>query len=301
MHADRVARAHLSVVPGQHSAAAEFIYAIFAVFGSGAATALAIVLATRNGLPLFYVGLAVTFLLLTAIGVTGGLHRLFTHRSYKSKRWLAVTLAIAGTASGQGFFLRWIYEHRVHHRGTDLPGDPHSPYFDGERRLSKFAGLLHSHIGWLFKPRPDIDRNTILDLANDPVWVAIDKFSPLITALSLLLAGLLGMLYEATPYGFLLGVLWGGFVRMFVMYHITWAVNSVCHMFGARVAGQAHNATNQMLIGLLALGEGWHANHHEAPASARHGGPGQLDVTYLFLLAMRKLGWVWDLRLPKTG
>jgi stearoyl-CoA desaturase (delta-9 desaturase) len=158
---------------------------------------------------------------------------------------------------------------------------------------------VHSHIGWLFKPRPPIDRNTILDLATDPLWVAMDRLSPLITFGGLLLAGLFGALYEHTAYGFVRGMLWGGFVRMFALYHITWAVNSVCHFFGGRIAGQTHRATNHALFGILALGEGWHANHHEAPAAARHGGPGQLDLTYLFLLAMRRAGWVWDLRMPK--
>ena len=289
-----------TVLPGiEHSASAEFIFAIFAVFGSAAGTGLALFYAARDGLPIFYFALLVSFLLLTAIGVTGGLHRLFTHRSYKSKRGLALFLALAGTAAGQGFFLRWVYEHRLHHRRTDVPGDPHTPYFDGDRALGAAAGLLHSHLGWLFKPRPPIERDAILDLVSDPLWLLIDRWTVAITALGLLLPGLAGLAYASTWHGFVLGVLWGGLVRMFTMYHITWSVNSICHFFGGRTSGQTHRATNHALIGWLALGEGWHSNHHEAPASARHGGPGQIDLTYLFLLAMRRLGLVWDLRLPK--
>jgi stearoyl-CoA desaturase (Delta-9 desaturase) len=287
------------VEPLQHSAAAELIYTFFAVFGTGAGTVYALYLAARDGLSPFYLGLLIAFDLITAFGVTAGLHRLFSHRSYKSTRWMAVLLSIAGTASGQGFFFRWIYEHRVHHRTTDQPGDPHSPYYCGERRLGMVEGLLHSHVLWLFRPRQDIERKIVLDLADDPVWIAIDRWSPVITVVGVLLAGLFGYLYERSAHGFLLGVLWGGFVRMFVIYQVTWSVNSIGHSFGTRIAAKGHKATNNALLGWIALGDGWHANHHDDPSAARHGGPGQSDTTYLLLCAAKRCGWVWDMRMPK--
>ncbi len=294
----RISLSHPLAVPGRHSFAAELSYVFFMLGVTTVATAIAIWLAVAEGLELFFVVLTVVYLAITTFGVTGGLHRYFSHKSFRCKRWLEIVLALLGTLAGQDFFIRWIYVHRVHHRYTDQPGDPHSPWYDGEKRLGVVRGLIHAHNGWLFRPEPAVVPSVVPDLLRDPVLVAIDRLSPLITLAGVILPGLIALLYEPSLHAFMLGVLWAGFVRLFIMYHVSWGVNSFGHRFGGKVPDQTHNARNNPLLGILTFGDGWHANHHEFAASARHGFGAQLDITYLILCAMAKLGWVWDLRLP---
>ncbi len=285
-------------VPGRHSFTAESWYVFFMLGVTPSATVAAVALAAWEGIEPFYLVLAVVYLSFTTLGVTAGLHRYFSHKSFHCKRWLEIVLALLGTVAGQDYFIRWVYVHRVHHRHTDCAGDPHSPWYDGDKPLRLLEGLLHAHNGWLFRPEPAVVPNVVPDILRDPVLVAIDRYSPLITLGGVILPGCIALLWEPSLHSFTLGVLWAGFVRLFIMYHVSWGVNSFGHRFGAKVPDQPHDARNNVLLGLIAFGDGWHANHHEFAASARHGFGWQLDVTYLVLCAMGKLGWVWDMRLP---
>lgn len=281
----------------EHSVHAEWAYSIFAVFGTGAGTLFAVDHALRRGVDVFFPLLCLGLLLLNAVCVTGGLHRGLAHGGYRAHPWLRRGMLAVAVSAGQGFPIRWVFEHRLHHRRADQPGDPHSPYFDGTRPLGFAHGILHAHVLWLFKPRPVIDPRAVRDLLRDPTVVWLDRHAPWITLVGLLVPGVLALGREATLEAFGAGVLWGGLVRLFLLYHISWSVNSLCHR-GGRSQG-ALVARNRPLFGLLAAGEGWHQNHHQFPASARHGfGRTQPDLTWWVLSRLARLGLVWDLKLP---
>ena len=287
-----------SAVPGRHAFWAEQAYVFFMLGVTTAGAAAALALAVIHGVAWFYIALFGVTVLYTTFGVTAGLHRYFSHKSFRCKRWFEVLLAALGISAGQDFFIRWVYVHRVHHRNTDVLGDPHSPYFDRARPSSGLYGLYYSHIGWLFHRQHEVETSVVPDLVRDPLWVAMDRYSPLLTLLGLLLPGGLSLLYQPTAFSFVQGVLWGGFARLFLIYHVSWGVNSLGHYFGPKVPGQDHGARNNIVLGVITLGDGWHANHHEYASSARHGFGWQLDLTYLALRVCERLGWVWDLKLP---
>lgn len=287
---------------GRHGFPAEQAYVIFMVFVTPCAALAGLVWAVLDGAAMHHWVVFAVWLYLSTIGITAGLHRLFSHRSFVAARPLELALAVLGTTAGQDFFLRWIYVHRLHHRYTDQPGDPHSPWFDGERSLGVVEGLLHAHNGWLFRREPAVRPELIRDLLRDPALVAVDRWSPAILAVGVLLPGLIALVFEPTPVAFGKGVLIGGFLRLFVMYQLGWGVNSFGHRFGRRLDGQQHHARNNAALGLLAFGDGWHANHHEHPGSARHGFGTQVDVTWWTLVLFERLGWVRSLRVhPPEG
>lgn len=279
----------------------EHTYSWWQTGGTSAGVFAALLLHVREVdiAPGFYM-LAVVGAVLTGFGVTMGLHRLYSHQSFRARRPLALALFVLGTAAGQGYPIRWIYDHRVHHRYTDVPGDPHSPLWWGSRRLGLAAGFLHAHCLWLFRERMPLDGRIVKDIAGDQTLVRIDRVAPLIVVCGLLLPGFLGLVIEPAPVGFVKGVLWGGLVRMFLLNHVTWSVNSVCHMVGGRPSGLSNQARNNPVVGILALGEGWHGNHHLDPSSARHGWRWyQFDFTWYVLRLLQSLGLISSVRSPR--
>jgi stearoyl-CoA desaturase (delta-9 desaturase) len=277
----------------------EKVLAYWLVVGTAIGTLAALTLAALGSPPaaLHLASGAISFVMV-GLGVTLGLHRFFTHRSFSAARWLQVVLAGIGSASGQGHFLRWVFEHRLHHRLEDQPGDPHSPYWWGSEPLSGWRGFLHAHFLWLLRERPLPTDAVVGDIARDRALMAIDRASPLIAFAGILLPGVLSVaIWKPGWESFLLGCLWGGVVRMFLLAHVTWAVNSVCHIVGSTPPGYTGRARNNVVIGILAVGEGWHANHHERPRRARHGVEWwQFDLSYLVLKALAFTGAVWDLK-----
>jgi stearoyl-CoA desaturase (delta-9 desaturase) len=246
-----------------------------------------------------HLSLFVGMYLLTAVGVTVGFHRLFTHRSFETNRVVQFVLAALGSMAVQGPLLKWVAMHRRHHQHSDEPGDPHSPHTLGRGVLGVLRGLWHAHLGWVFKPDPAGLVRYVRDLRKDaPVRMASALF-PLWVILGLLLPALLGGLLTLSWGGALLGFLWGGLARIFFVHHVTWSINSVCHFWGKQPF-QAHDESrNNFLFGVLALGEGWHNNHHAHPQSARHGLRWwQLDVSYLIIRALGLCGLAWNIRLP---
>jgi stearoyl-CoA desaturase (delta-9 desaturase) len=237
--------------------------------------------------------LLIAFYLLTAVGVTVGFHRLLTHRSFQTYPWLERTFAVLGSMSIQGSVLDWVADHRKHHAHTDEEGDPHSPHVGHGTGLS---GLWHAHMGWLTETQGQADwKRYATDLYEDPKMRTIGRRFPLIALLSLLLPALAGYaLHGWTLEGAIRGLVWGGLVRIFLVHHVTWSVNSVCHFFGKRRFEIEDRSTNVAWLSLVSLGESWHHNHHAFPRSAEHGlRRWEIDPSALIIRTLERLGLAW--------
>lgn len=243
------------------------------------------------------VALAITYLL-TGFGITVGFHRLFTHRSFRTKPALRGLLAAMGSAAVEGPVIEWVANHRKHHQFSDQRGDPHSPHVDyGHGWRGALAGLYHAHIGWIFSGDALADRERYAkDLLADPVVAFVDR-----TFLLWVLAGLafpfaIGFALTGTLGGALTALLWGGAVRMFCLHHATFSINSLCHFFGRRRYDTDDESRNLHWLALPTLGEAWHNNHHAFPTSARHGLRWwQLDPSAWFISLLQHLGLAWDI------
>ncbi|HEY1683981.1 MAG TPA: acyl-CoA desaturase [Tepidisphaeraceae bacterium] len=235
----------------------------------------------------------------TGFGVTIGYHRLLTHRSFETTRPLRLLLAILGAAAGQGMVIRWCATHRRHHQQADRDGDPHSPHLHGSGLIAMIQGFWHAHVGWVFGPDKRQLARSVPDLLSDRSLLLIDRLYFLWIGLGLLLPALLLGCCFRSWHGFFAGLLWGGLVRICLMQHVTWSVNSVCHIWGRRPFNSGDHSTNNMAVAVLSLGEGWHNNHHAFPTSARHGLRWwQFDPSYFLISIMKRLGLAWNVRLP---
>ncbi|RMF75494.1 MAG: acyl-CoA desaturase [Planctomycetota bacterium] len=235
----------------------------------------------------------------TGLGVTVGYHRLFTHRSFETVRPVKIALAILGSMAVEGPLLRWVATHRRHHQHSDRPDDPHSPHHYGVGVRAILAGWWHAHMGWIFRPlAPGLDRY-VRDLAQDRGLRRISQTFGVWVVVGLLAPAIAGGVIAGTWWGVLLGFLWGGLVRVFVVHHVTWSINSVCHLWGSRPYATRDRSRNNLLFGVLGFGEGWHNNHHAFPTSARHGLRWwQFDTSYLFIRLLESLGLAWRVRVP---
>lgn len=226
----------------------------------------------------------------TGMGITIGYHRLFTHRSFETIRPIKLLLAVLGSMAIQGPLLRWVATHRRHHQHSDQVDDPHSPHKYGKGLLRAVAGWWHAHIGWMFKPETPELEFYVQDLKRDGLLQRVSRLFGVWVALGLLMPALAGGLITGTWQGAFLGFLWGGLVRAFLGHHVTWSINSVCHLWGSRPYQTSDHSRNNIVFGVLAFGEGWHNNHHAFPTSAKHGLRWwQLDMSYL---AIRVLEWM---------
>jgi len=235
---------------------------------------------------------------LTQLGVTVGFHRLFTHRSFKTVPAVQLILGILGSLSVQGPLIYWVAVHRRHHQHSDEPGDPHSPFLQGWPAAA-WRGFWHSHIGWMLRHEPESWLTYAPDLLKSRLAFWITRWYGVWVVSGLLFPALLGGLLDGSLGGAASGFLWGGLVRIFVVHHITWSINSVCHLFGSRPFDSRDHSRNNWVCGLLALGEGWHNNHHAFPTSARHGLMWwQLDPSYGVILLLERLGVAWDVKRP---
>jgi stearoyl-CoA desaturase (Delta-9 desaturase) len=230
--------------------------------------------------------------LVSAFGITIGYHRLLTHRSFDSPPAVKYVLAIMGQTAVQGPVIDWVADHRKHHAFTDEEGDPHSPHGHGGGLKGALHGLYHAHMGWLFVTQGRADRRRYArDLMDDPVMKRISKSFPLNALLGLAVAFGLGLVLTGTVRGGLTALLWGGLVRIFLLHHVTWSINSVCHFFGRRRFDVDDQSTNVFWLALPSLGESWHHNHHAFPRSAHHGLRWwEIDVSGLIIAAMKRLG-----------
>jgi stearoyl-CoA desaturase (delta-9 desaturase) len=272
-----------------------FVVLPFAALVGGIAYA-----AAGNGISLLDVVLAAVFFAFAGHGITIGFHRYFTHGSFKAKRPLRIGLAIAGSMAVQGPMIRWVADHRKHHAFSDREGDPHSPWRYGTSVGALAKGLWWAHTGWLFDREKTPKEKYAPDLVADPDIAMIHKTFPLWTALTLLLPGLLGYLLTGfTWHGAWTAFLWAGLVRVFLLHHVTWSVNSICHVAGRRPFATRDKSTNNWPLAVLSMGESWHNLHHAEPTSARHGvDRGQLDSSAAIIRGFERLGWATDVRWP---
>ena len=233
----------------------------------------------------------------TGLGVTVGFHRHFTHRSFKTTPAVRVVLGVLGSAAVEGPLIAWVADHRKHHAFSDRPGDPHSPHLHGEPGLrGTVKGLIHAHVGWLFDHTERAARDRYApDLQADPIGRFIDRTFLLWALAGLVLPFLLGVALGGSLFAGLTGLLWGGLVRMFVLHHVTYSINSLCHAFGRREYPTRDESRNVAWLALLSLGEAWHNNHHAFPTSARHGlRRTQLDPSSWVIATLERAGLAWD-------
>jgi stearoyl-CoA desaturase (Delta-9 desaturase) len=242
--------------------------------------------------------------LASGLGNSVGFHRLFTHKSFETTRWLRGTFAILGSLAMQGPVTQWVTDHRKHHALSDQDGDPHSPHAghdDGV--LGTVKGFAHAHVGWLFTLK-GMERGWQYgrDLYEDRLIRWIDRLYLLWVVVTFGLPFLVGYLVGGMSWAVgLEALVWGGFVRVFAYQHATFSVNSICHMFGGRSYRSRDESRNNWVVAMLTMGEGWHNNHHAFPSSARHGIDRlQLDVSWWTIRALEKLGLAWDVKLPDS-
>jgi stearoyl-CoA desaturase (delta-9 desaturase) len=244
-------------------------------------------------------GLLLGMYLATVLGIGVGYHRLFVHRSFETYPAVQFILASLGSMAVEGPLLKWVAMHRCHHHHSDRPGDPHSPHLHGDGLLGLLRGLWHAHIGWIFTPDPPGLERYNKDLRGSRMLQLASTLSLAWVAVGLVLPAVLGGLLTLTWAGVWTGLIWGGLVRVFLVHHVTWSVNSVCHLWGSRPYRSGDQSRDNFVFGVLALGEGFHNSHHAFPTSARHGLRWwQLDVSYYVIRGLALLGLAWNLKLP---
>jgi stearoyl-CoA desaturase (Delta-9 desaturase) len=233
----------------------------------------------------------------TALAITVGFHRHFTHRAFKCRRWVRGTLAIFGSAAIEGNIISWVADHRKHHAYSDEEGDPHSPHVGhGGGWTGALKGLWHAHVGWLFIHTHRGNRERYApDLLNDPLIRFIDRTFVLWVTLGLLVPFGLGYLIGGSLHTALTGLLWGGLVRMLVVHHVTYSINSLCHFFGRRAFETGDESRNLFWLAPFTFGESWHNNHHAFPTSYRHGlRTWQVDISAWVIWVLERTGLAWD-------
>jgi stearoyl-CoA desaturase (delta-9 desaturase) len=235
--------------------------------------------------------------MLTGLGITVGFHRHFTHRSFETKPWMRTLLAILGSAAIEGPVIPWVADHRKHHTFSDEEGDPHSPHVGhGGGLRGQLKGFFHAHLGWLFihTQRGSKERYAS-DLLRDPAIRFVDRTFVLWVALGFLVPFWLGVLLGRTWEAGFTALLWGGAVRVFFLHHLTYSINSICHVFGRRRFETGDQSRNVAWLAPLTFGEAWHNNHHAFPTSAVHGmGRWQFDISAVVIAAMERVGLAWN-------
>src|SRR6201995_304244 len=259
----------------------------------------AIPLAWGWGLGWHDVVIALVFYWLSGLGVTVGFHRYFTHGSFKAKTGLRGALAVFGTMAIEGPVFNWVADHRRHHKYSDKEGDPHSPWRYGEDTKALAKGLAYAHMLWLFDENKTSQEKFIPDLLADRKLRIVHKLFPVIVLTSMLLPALIGGLWGMSWHGALTAFFWASLVRVALLHHVTWSINSFCHTFGTEEFEVRDKARNVSWLAIASFGESWHNLHHADPTCARHGVlKGQLDPSARVIWALEKLGWAYDVRWP---
>ena len=210
---------------------------------------------------------------LTGVGITVGYHRLFTHRAFQTKQWMRWTFAILGSMAVEGPVLVWVADHRKHHQFSDVDGDPHSPHTgEGSGFFAAARNLFHAHMGWLFvaEGRAELTKY-VPDMLTERGMKQISRLFWMWLVISLVVPAAIGYAISGTWQGALTALLWGGAIRIFLLHHVTFSINSVCHFWGRRRFKTPDHSRNVWLMSLISFGESWHNNHHAFPSSAFHG------------------------------
>lgn len=274
---------------------------LFGVTTPPVGLAVAIYIFWRHGVGPLDLVLMGTMYLLSLLGITLGYHRLFTHKSFETPAAIRFLLAAFGSMALQGPVIQWVAHHRRHHQTSDMEGDPHSPHLHDGSLWSALKQAWHSHAGWLFGEEPHDLRRSVGDLLKDPVVAFVDRTFWYWVAAGVVIPGLIAYAVTGSTFAAFTGFLWGGLVRMALTHHVTGSINSVCHLWGSKDFASSDESRNNTLFGILALGEGWHNNHHAFPTSARHGLRWwQFDGTWITIRALSILGLAKNVRLPST-
>jgi stearoyl-CoA desaturase (delta-9 desaturase) len=228
----------------------------------------------------------------TGLGITVGFHRLFTHRSFKTGPVTRGVLAALGSAAIEGPIISWVADHRKHHAFSDEEGDPHSPHVDH----GGLRGLFHAHMGWLFvHDQRALKTRYAPDLIADPVVSFVNRTFLLWVFAGFVLPFTIGFILGGTLVAALTSLLWGGLIRIFCLHHVTYSINSLCHVFGRRDFETGDESRNLAWLAIPSFGESWHNNHHAFPTSSVHGLKWwQVDLSSMVIRAMEKLGLAWD-------
>ena len=246
-------------------------------------------------------GLLLGMYLVSALGITVGFHRLFVHRSFETYSGVKFAFAVMGSLAVEGSLFRWVALHRQHHQHSDMPDDPHTPHHRGRGVLGVLLGGWHAHIGWLFEAVPPDLNAYVKDLTKSRELRIANALWPLWVVLGLLIPALIGGLVKGSWLGVWTGLIWGGLVRILLVHHVTWSVNSACHLWGLRPYRSEDESRNNVIFGILALGEGRHNAHHAFPTSARHGLRWwQIDISYYFIRLLSWVGLAWKVRVPSN-
>ncbi|HEY1591878.1 MAG TPA: acyl-CoA desaturase [Solirubrobacteraceae bacterium] len=259
---------------------------------------VAIVLLWNEAIGPLELALLVSTYVITCLGVTLGYHRMFTHHAFEASRPFRAVIAVLGSMAVEGSVITWVADHRKHHAFTDQEGDPHSPHLSGPGWWGAIKGLWHAHIGWLFESVGTADRERFApDLVKDRVLRVVDKLFGLWVALSFAIPFALGWVIGGGFTAALTALLWGGLVRVFLLHHVTWSINSICHFFGRKRFDIEDESRNVFWLAPLSMGESWHHNHHAFPTSAFHGlrwWERLADPTGLMISLFEKVGLVWN-------
>ncbi len=265
------------------------------------AVVIAVPFAWGWGLSWTDVAIAAVFYVLSGLGITVGFHRHFTHGAFKANRGLRYSLAAAGQLAVQGPVIIWVADHRRHHAFSDREGDPHSPWLYGTSVPALAKGFWHAHMGWLFDRDNTNQKRFAPDLLADRDIVRVDKLFWLWTIISLFGPAVVGGLVTWSWHGALTAFFWAGLVRVALLHHVTWSVNSICHMIGERPFSSRDRSANFWPLALLSFGESWHNLHHADPTCARHGVlRGQIDISARVIYFFEKFGWATKVRWPSA-
>jgi stearoyl-CoA desaturase (Delta-9 desaturase) len=243
--------------------------------------------------------IGLVFYVVSGMGISMGFHRYFTHSSFKANRGLKIALAIAGSLAIEGPVLTWVADHRRHHKYSDKEGDPHSPWRFGTDWKALTKGFGYAHIGWLFNPNRTSQAKFCPDLLADRDVSRISRWFPGLVAVTLLAPALIGGLWSMSIAGALTAFFWASLVRVCLLHHVTWSINSVCHTFGNEDFEVRDKSRNVAWLAIPSFGESWHNLHHSDPTCARHGAlKGQIDISARVIAWAERLGWAYDVRWP---
>ncbi|MHB8438324.1 MAG: acyl-CoA desaturase [Acidimicrobiales bacterium] len=272
------------------------------VVGPVVALAVLLPLVWGKAFGLWDLVLAAVLYAFSGFGISVGFHRLFAHRSFKANRALKILCAIAGSMALEGSVIGWVAVHRRHHMFGDQPGDPHSPHRYGSDVFGTVRGFLWAQVGWLFATNNTDTRRFAADLYRDPDLVVIDRLFPVLALASLFIPFAIGWAVYGTLLGAFLALLWAGLVRMAILHHVTWSINSACHLWGRTPFSTSDCSTNIASLALVSFGESWHNFHHAAPSSARHGIlRHQTDLSAQLIALLERAGWATKVRWPSEA